>query len=53
MKSAGNPAFVGDATITDMDGINRLSDGNPSLGAYQFYPEYVPPTPPNAPRDAK
>ena len=53
VKSAGNPAFVGDATITDMDGINRLSDGNPSLVAYQFYPEYVPPTPPNAPHDAK
>lgn len=38
VKSAGNPAFVTDITLIDMDGVNRLKDGNPSLGAYQFVP---------------
>lgn len=34
--SAGNPAFVTPAAMTDIDGVNRLADGNPSLGAYQY-----------------
>lgn len=36
VKSAGNPALLTPAAMTDMDGINRMSDGNPSLGAYQY-----------------
>ena len=38
VKSAGDPALVTEQTRTDMDGVNRLSDGNPSLGAYQYVP---------------
>jgi len=30
----GNAAFVGPETLTDIDGVNRLSDGAPTLGAY-------------------
>lgn len=35
---AGNPAYVNALTQTDMDGVNRLADGNPTLGAYQYVP---------------
>ncbi|MDE7159782.1 MAG: hypothetical protein K2O24_02910 [Muribaculaceae bacterium] len=38
----GNPAYVNSLTLTDMDGLNRLADGNPALGAYV----YAPPTEP-------
>lgn len=38
VKEAGNPAYVTQGAVTDMDGINRLATGNPSLGAYQFVP---------------
>lgn len=31
---AGNPAYVTDMDLIDMDGVNRLADGNPTLGAY-------------------
>lgn len=31
---AGNPSYVNDLTLYDMDGANRLSAGNPTLGAY-------------------
>lgn len=34
--AAGNPAFVTPVCLYDMDGIDRLRDGNPSLGAYQI-----------------
>ncbi|MDE6027116.1 MAG: hypothetical protein K2G23_03505 [Muribaculaceae bacterium] len=30
----GNPSFVNDLSLIDIDGVNRLSDGNPTLGAY-------------------
>lgn len=30
----GNPAFVSDICLYDMDGTNRLANGNPSLGAF-------------------
>lgn len=36
VKTAGNPGLLTPESMTDMDGINRLSDGNPSLGAYQY-----------------
>ncbi|MCM1369535.1 MAG: hypothetical protein NC204_04100 [Candidatus Amulumruptor caecigallinarius] len=36
VKSAGNPAYVTDIDRVDMDGVNRLSSGAPSLGAYQY-----------------
>lgn len=35
---AGNPAYVTTLCLTDMDGINRLSEGNPTLGAFQYVP---------------
>ena len=35
----GNPAYVYPQTEIDMDGHNRLSDGNPTLGAYVYIPE--------------
>ncbi|MCM1490426.1 MAG: hypothetical protein NC095_06340 [Muribaculum sp.] len=31
---AGNPAYVTPIDMYDMDGINRLANGNPTLGAY-------------------
>ncbi len=31
---AGDPSLVAPATMTDMDGLYRLSDGRPTLGAY-------------------
>ena len=31
---AGNPAYVTPESLYDMDGLNRLSDGLPALGAY-------------------
>lgn len=31
---AGNPAYVSPAALIDIDGVNRLSTGNPTLGAY-------------------
>ncbi len=39
---AGNPAYVNSLTLTDMDGLNRLADGNPDLGAYVFIPPAEP-----------
>lgn len=33
---AGNPLFVTEECLYDMDGLDRLSDGNPALGAYVF-----------------
>ncbi|MCM1291344.1 MAG: hypothetical protein NC201_03930 [Prevotella sp.] len=36
---AGNPAFVSQICLIDMDGLNRLKDGNPCLGAYVYVPE--------------
>lgn len=33
---AGNPEYVNSLTLTDMDGLNRLADGNPALGAYVY-----------------
>lgn len=36
VRAAGNPAFVTPQAMTDMDGVNRLATGNPSLGAYQY-----------------
>lgn len=38
VKSAGDPALLTPASMTDMDGVNRLQYGNPSLGAYQYVP---------------
>ena len=38
VKSAGDPAFVTPRVLYDMDGVDRLSYGNPSLGAYQWVP---------------
>ena len=38
VKEAGNPEFVTPAARTDMDGVDRLKSGNPSLGAYQYVP---------------
>lgn len=35
---AGNPAYVNQESLYDMDGLNRLADGNPALGAYVFVP---------------
>ncbi len=39
---AGNREYVNDLTLYDMDGLNRLADGNPALGAYVFVPEENP-----------
>ncbi len=36
--SAGNPDLVAPESVLDMDGLDRLSFGTPSLGAYQFNP---------------
>lgn len=36
---AGNPDYVNELARYDMDGLNRLADGNPALGAYVFVPE--------------
>lgn len=33
---AGNPEYVGEESLYDMDGLNRLADGNPALGAYVY-----------------
>ena len=30
----GDPAYVNSECMIDIDGVNRLSDGNPTLGAY-------------------
>lgn len=35
---AGNPAYLPGEGRYDMDGVDRLTDGNPTLGAYQFVP---------------
>lgn len=37
VKEAGDPSFVTGQALFDMDGIDRLQYGNPSLGAYQFF----------------
>lgn len=37
-KDSGDPALVTPLVLTDMDGVNRLSSGNPSPGAYQYVP---------------
>ncbi len=39
---AGDPAFVSEISLYDMDGLNRLADGNPDLGAYVFQPTEEP-----------
>lgn len=39
---AGNPSYVSQLALYDMDGLNRLSEGNPALGAYVFVPEENP-----------
>lgn len=44
---AGNPEYVTAECLYDMDGLNRLADGNPALGAY-VYEE--PAAQPQAPR---
>lgn len=31
---AGNPAYITPECLYDMDGLNRLGEGNPALGAY-------------------
>ena len=36
VRAAGDPALVTPQVRFDMDGIDRLADGNPSLGAYQL-----------------
>lgn len=36
--SAGNPAYINESCLYDMDGVNRLEYGNPSLGAYAVVP---------------
>lgn len=36
---AGNPEFVIPICMYDMDGLNRLANGNPDLGAYVFVNE--------------
>ena len=36
---AGNPSYVGEICRYDMDGFDRLADGNPALGAYVYRPE--------------
>ena len=38
VAAAGNPAFVTDICRYDMDGIDRLGNGNPTLGAYVCRP---------------
>ena len=48
VKAAGNPSLVTEEALVDIDGLNRLRDGAPSLGAYQFNPDYEPLLPPNA-----
>lgn len=35
---SADPAYLTLPARTDMDGVNRLRDGNPSLGAYQYIP---------------
>ena len=39
VKAAGDPALVTPEVLYDMDGVDRLRDGAPSLGAYQYVPE--------------
>ena len=39
VKAAGDPALVTPEVLYDMDGVDRLRDGTPSLGAYQYVPE--------------
>lgn len=36
---AGNPSYVGEICRHDMDGFDRLAEGNPALGAYVYRPE--------------
>lgn len=38
VKDAGDPAYVTPLVRFDMDGVDRLSEGAPSLGAYQYHP---------------
>ena len=33
---AGNPAYVSELTVFDIDGVDRLAGGNPTLGAYAY-----------------
>lgn len=35
VRDDGDPALVTPVVLIDMDGVNRLASGNPSLGAYQ------------------
>lgn len=46
VKAAGDKALVTGVVRLDMDGVDRLRDGAPSLGAYQF----VPAPPDDAPK---
>lgn len=39
---AGDPAYAGGISLYDIDGLNRLTDGNPDLGAYVFQPTEEP-----------
>lgn len=38
VKSAGDASLVTQLVVRDMDGVDRLRDGAPSLGAYQWLP---------------
>lgn len=38
VKSAGDASLVTPLVVRDMDGVDRLRDGAPSLGAYQWLP---------------
>lgn len=46
VKASGNPEFVTAEAMIDMDGVDRLASGQPSLGAYQYVPvpEDTPPS---------
>ena len=39
VRSAGDPALVTPEVMYDMDGVDRLGHGAPSLGAYQYAPQ--------------
>lgn len=39
---AGNPDYVTELCRTDMTGRERLIQGNPTLGAYAYDPDYTP-----------
>lgn len=39
VRSAGDPALVTPEVMYDMDGVDRLGHGAPSLGAFQYAPQ--------------